>query len=96
MLTTAHFLRTTLADMRLAVPAGEGAEGSQGGEEGNGQSVPIFQLLDAVGEAGCREGAPDASAHCNCLPVVAATLNPALRLSFDCIDLQHVLSETHW
>ncbi|MEM7173727.1 MAG: glutamate decarboxylase [Bacteroidota bacterium] len=32
----------------------------------------------------------------NCLPVVAAMLNPACRLSYNCIDLQHALSQHHW
>jgi hypothetical protein len=32
----------------------------------------------------------------NCLPVVAARLNPELALKYDDIDLQHALSESHW
>lgn len=30
------------------------------------------------------------------LPVVTASLNPALRLAYDDIDLQKVISERHW
>lgn len=45
---------------------------------------PRFQILDG------------SAAICNCLPVVAARLNPELGLSYDDIDLQHALSESHW
>ena len=31
-----------------------------------------------------------------CLPVVTAMLNPACELTYDDIDLQHVLSQHHW
>ena len=31
-----------------------------------------------------------------CLPVVTAYFNPDLNLPFDCIDLQHALSTSHW
>lgn len=31
-----------------------------------------------------------------CLPVVAARLNPALELEYDDIDLQHAIGEYHW
>jgi len=104
MLSTAHFLRTSLAALRLPHGTNGGANGEQRvlngrrgdeGLDGNG-STPIFTLLDAVGEAGCRAGAPGASWHSDCLPVVAACLNPELELPFDCIDLQHVLAESHW
>jgi hypothetical protein len=43
---------------------------------------PYFQILD--GRETCH------------LPVVAARLNPDLKLPFDDIDLQHALSESHW
>lgn len=32
----------------------------------------------------------------NCLPVVAACLNPALNLSYDDIDFQHMVAARHW
>ena len=32
----------------------------------------------------------------NCLPVVAARINPELNLHYDDIDMQHALSESHW
>eukprot|EP00967_Tisochrysis_lutea_P142399 scaffold263002_cov31-Tisochrysis_lutea.AAC.3 len=31
-----------------------------------------------------------------CLPVVAAMLNPELEWSYDSIDMQHVLAQSHW
>ena len=31
-----------------------------------------------------------------CLPVVAASLNPACGFTYDDIDLQHALSQHHW
>lgn len=31
-----------------------------------------------------------------CLPVVTARLNPELGLAYDDIDLQHIISESHW
>ena len=34
--------------------------------------------------------------HKNCLPVVTAMLNPDAGLSYDDIDLQHVISQHHW
>ena len=43
---------------------------------------PRFILLD------------DGNTHC--LPVVTAMLNPACELTYDDIDLQHVLSQHHW
>jgi glutamate decarboxylase len=46
------------------------------------QGLPRFILLDA-GDDGC-------------LPVVTARLNPACELSYDDIDLQHVLAQHHW
>ena len=32
----------------------------------------------------------------NCLPVVTAMLNPECGLSYDDVDLQHVLAQHHW
>jgi len=32
----------------------------------------------------------------NCLPVVAARINPELNLHYNDIDMQHALSESHW
>ena len=46
--------------------------------------IPRFQMLDG------------GTASCNCLPVVAARLNPELKLAYDDIDFQHALSESHW
>eukprot|EP00590_Aulacoseira_subarctica_P008963 CAMPEP_0172437214 /NCGR_PEP_ID=MMETSP1064-20121228/72135_1 /TAXON_ID=202472 /ORGANISM="Aulacoseira subarctica , Strain CCAP 1002/5" /LENGTH=547 /DNA_ID=CAMNT_0013185665 /DNA_START=57 /DNA_END=1700 /DNA_ORIENTATION=+ len=44
--------------------------------------IPCFEIVDAGGD--------------NCLPVVAARMNPMLRFKFNSIDLQHALSEYHW
>jgi glutamate decarboxylase len=44
--------------------------------------LPRFVMLDA-GDSGC-------------LPVVAAMLNPALKLTYDEVDLQHLIAENHW
>jgi len=46
----------------------------------NGQ--PRFEIVDAGDE--------------HCLPVVAARLNPALRLKYTDIDIQHAVAESHW
>ena len=46
------------------------------------EGKPRFVLLD------------DGDQHC--LPVVTAMLNPEAGLTFDDIDLQHVLSQHHW
>jgi hypothetical protein len=43
---------------------------------------PRFELLDAGDE--------------HCLPVVAARLNPELKLKYNDIDLQHGVAEYHW
>lgn len=43
---------------------------------------PRFQMLDGDGS--------------ECLPVVAARLNPDLDLAYNDIDLQHAISESHW
>jgi len=46
------------------------------------EGVPRFVFLDHGDE--------------HCLPVVTATLNPECGVSYDDIDLQHVLSQHHW
>mmetsp|Transcript_122710 Transcript_122710/g.261873 ORF Transcript_122710/g.261873 Transcript_122710/m.261873 type:complete len:237 (-) Transcript_122710:75-785(-) len=46
------------------------------------QGKPRFVILDA--------------GDTNCLPVVAAYLNPALKLAYDDIDLQHTMMGHHW
>lgn len=45
-------------------------------------AIPRFVMLDA-GDSGC-------------LPVVAAMLNPELKLDYDEIDLQHLIAQDHW
>eukprot|EP00927_Polykrikos_kofoidii_P030506 TRINITY_DN2621_c0_g1_i1.p1 TRINITY_DN2621_c0_g1~~TRINITY_DN2621_c0_g1_i1.p1 ORF type:complete len:503 (+),score=76.01 TRINITY_DN2621_c0_g1_i1:73-1581(+) len=50
------------------------------------QNMPVFTIVDAVGQ----------STQKLCLPVVAATLNRELNLEFDEIDLQHVIAQGHW
>jgi len=49
----------------------------------NGQ--PRFTILDAT-----------VSAQKICLPVVAAMFNPELELSYDEVDLQHVVAQSNW
>jgi glutamate decarboxylase len=46
----------------------------------------VFTIMDAVGQ----------STQKVCLPVVTAMFNPELGLSYDEIDLQHVVAQGHW
>jgi len=50
------------------------------------KGMQIFTILDAVGM----------STQKICLPVVTAMINPDIGLSFDDIDLQHVIAQGHW
>uniref|UniRef100_A0A7S1WC65 glutamate decarboxylase n=1 Tax=Alexandrium catenella TaxID=2925 RepID=A0A7S1WC65_ALECA len=47
---------------------------------------PLFTIIDAVGQSEQKV----------CLPVVTAMLSPDLALTYDEIDLQHVIAQGHW
>lgn len=50
------------------------------------EGKPLFVILDAVGQ----------STQKLCLPVVGAMFNPELKLSYDEINLQDAIAQSHW
>merc|ERR1712232_83461 len=50
------------------------------------EGEPVFVILDAVGQ----------STQKVCLPVVGAMFNPDLKLSYDEINLQDSIAQSHW